>query len=179
MKERLKCIREYFGLSQAGFAQRIHKAPSYISNVETGRCRMSEECCQEICREFGIHHHWLISGEGKMFLTECVPAPVDEENVGRRIKQIRKKAMITQEQFGNTIGYSKMQVCFIETGKSKPSDAFMQRVADAYGISLEWIKTGSGTMAVVPRDDVDDRLIEWLRSHPEAVKDIKRRYGLE
>lgn len=140
---------------------------------------MSEECCLKICREFGVDYHWLIAGEGEMFLGDHAPAPVDEKNVGQRIKQIRQKAKVTQEQFGNSIGYSKMQVCFIETGKSKPSDAFVQKVAAAYGIRLEWIKTGTGAMGKDPQEVVDDRLIEWLRRHPDAVKELKCKYGLE
>ena len=179
MEERLKQLRAYFGLSQVKFAQRIHKTPSYISNAETGRCHISEECCLKISQEFGIHYRWLIAGEGEMFLSEHVPAPVDEKNVRQRIKQIRKSAKLTQEQFAYTIGYSKMQICLIETGKSKPSDVFVQKVAVTYGISPEWIRTGTGVMEEVTKDDVDDKLIQWLRSHPEVVKDLKHKYGLE
>ena len=49
MKDRIKQIREHFGLSQAHFAQRIHKSPGFISLVESGRSDVSEETIAAIC----------------------------------------------------------------------------------------------------------------------------------
>lgn len=67
MQERFKQIREYYNLSQAQFAQKIHRVPAFIANVETGRCGISGKTLDAICEAFPINRGWLMSGEGEMF----------------------------------------------------------------------------------------------------------------
>ena len=71
---------------------------------------------------FGINEAWLVSGIGEMFVDGCDVSETDRENVGLRIREIRKKEKLTQEQFGKAIGYSKIQVHFVESGKANPSN---------------------------------------------------------
>ena len=59
MRDRFKQIREYYGLSQAQFAQRINMSPGFISNVETGRSNISEKTIDVVCRIFLINREWL------------------------------------------------------------------------------------------------------------------------
>ena len=58
MEERLKELREYFGLSQEKFAQEIHRSSGFISIVETGKGRMSYATIQSICSRFGVNEDW-------------------------------------------------------------------------------------------------------------------------
>ena len=52
LQDRIKQIREHFGLSQAHFAQRINKSPGFISLVETGRSNVSDETIETICSPY-------------------------------------------------------------------------------------------------------------------------------
>ena len=58
-----------------------------------------------------------------------------------------------------------------------PSEAFINKVSSVFGVSDIWLKTGEGEMRAV--DPVDDRLIEWLRSHPEVAWELRSKYGLD
>lgn len=82
MKDRIKQIREHFGLSQAHLAQRIHKSPGFISLVESGRIDVSEETIATICWVLPVNKKWLLTGEGEM----TSQAAVNMENIGIRIK---------------------------------------------------------------------------------------------
>lgn len=77
LQDRIKQIREHFGLSQAHFAQKINKSPGFISLVETGRSNVSNNTIKSICAAFSINESWLRNGEGQM----TSQAAVDMENV--------------------------------------------------------------------------------------------------
>ena len=104
MKDRIKQIREHFGLSQAHFAQRIHKSPGFISLVETGRSYVSDDTIKSICSAFSVNEAWLRNGEGEM----TGEAPVDMKNIGTRVKHLRMDLKLTQEQFATATGYTNI-----------------------------------------------------------------------
>ena len=109
-----------------------------------------------------------------MFSDGPVP-PVDKTQIGSRIKEIRKKAGLTQEQFGERIGFHKNQVYYVEVGKSIPSDDFIAAVSREFRVGYLWLRTGEAD----ERDPVDDRLIEWLRRNPEVARELRVKAGLD
>ncbi len=177
--DRFKIIRKYFGLSQSQFAQKINRSPGFISNVETGRSEISESTVHSVCTAFGINETWLVSGNGEMFADGREVAEADKVGVGRRIKEVRKREKLTQEQFGKAIGYSKMQIHYVEAGKVIPSNDFLRRASDAFHVSYEWLLTGKGEVEKSEKAIVDDKLIVWLENHPEVVKELRIRGGLD
>ena len=173
MKDRIKQLREHFGLSQAHFAQRIHKSPGFISLVESGRSDVSEETISAICSVLPVNKEWLLTGEGEM----TSQAAVDKENIGIRIKQLRKDLELTQKEFAAATGYTNIQIHLVESGKVKPSDKFLQKVGAVFGVSQEWLLTGVGARESRV-DQVDDKLIAWLNEHPEIIQELRMRSGL-
>ena len=175
MKDRIKQIRNHFGLTQEKFAKRINKTTGFISSVETGRSGLSSDTIQEICSAFGINEAWLRDGTGEMGANK---APADINGIGERVKTIRKRENLTQEQFGNRISCSKNYVYYVETGKNSPSDEFLNKISSAFSVSYEWLRTGEGQIDAVA-DPVDDKLIEWLRRNPEIARELRIRGGLD
>lgn len=178
MQDRFKKIRQYFGLSQAQFAQKINKSPGFISNVETGRSDVSDVTIHTICFVFGIDEEWLRCGSGLMFSAGCEKVEVDKDNVGERIRLIRKNTGLTQEQFAKAIGYSKMQVHYVEAGKVTPSNELLHQVAVVFNVNYDWIMTGEGKMEAAEAL-VDERLIMWLEANPDVVRELRIRGGLD
>lgn len=175
---RFKQVRKYLGLSQAQFAQKIKRSPGFVSNVETGRSEVSPATIQEVCSAFGINKEWLTSEMGDMFSEGCKVGEADKEHIGVRIRQIRKNNDLTQEQFAKAIGYSKIQIHYVETGKVVPSNELLNRVASAFHISYEWLMTGEGKVDV-EEAVVDDALIAWLKKNPEVVRELRSRGRLD
>ena len=178
MQNRLKQLRKYFGLSQAQFANKIERTPSLIASMESGRCNGSQATIHKICFVFGINEAWLVSGTGEMFAEGREVGGTNKENVGARVRHVRKQAGMTQIQFCLAIGYSKMQVSFVELGRATPSNAFLQKVASTFNVSYDWLLTGQGK-AEAEEANLDDALIEWLKRNPEVVKELRVRSGLE
>ncbi len=178
MRDRFRKIREYFGLSQAQFAQKINMSPGFISNVETGRCNISERTIDTVCESFPIRRDWLTGGKGEMLIQTGEHNPVDKDGISDRVKKVRKKTGLTQDAFARKIGYSKIQVHSVEKGKVIPSHQFLEKVASEFEISFEWLCTGVGSMEVMEYR-VDDSLVSWLNDHPEVVRELRIRGGLD
>lgn len=175
LQDRIKQVREHFGLSQAHFAQKINKSPGFISLVETGRSNVSNNTIKSICAAFSINESWLRNGEGQM----TSQAAVDMENVGNRIREIRRGEGLTQEEFAAATGYTNVQIHLVESGKVKPSDKFLHKVSEAFEVSQEWLVTGVGDRKAHRVDKVDERLIAWLNEHPEIIRELRMRSGLD
>ena len=177
MKDRFKQLRTHFGLSQVQFAQRIQKSPGFIANVETGRSEVSDDTIREICSVFAIRFDWLKTGSGDMFLPGREVGEADKNKAGLRIKMVRKEHGLTQQQFADTIGYSKMQIHYVENGKTIPSNELLYRVSLEYGVAYEWLLSGTGDVKA-EEAILDDALIEWLKTQPELVRELRMRSGL-
>ena len=178
MQNKFKTIRQYYGLSQAQFAQKINVSPGFIANVETERTNVSEKTVDEVCRVFPIRREWLVEGKGEMFIGESKHEPVDKKGVENRVRAVRQEAELTQEEFAKKIGYSKIQIHSVERGKVIPSNQFLEKVANVFSVSYEWLMTGKGQRRA-SEDPVDDRLIAWLREHPEIARELRTRGGLD
>ena len=179
MQQRFKQLREHYNLSQAQFAQKIHRGPGFISNIETGRRTISKRTLDAICAAFPINREWLINGTGDMFIgfkEGCEPKPVDKSEVANRIKKVRKNAGLTQEEFAKRIGYSKGQIHSVETNMVVPSNQFLEKVIDEFSLNADWMFTGNGPMMSQGKG-LDNDLIHWLEEHPEIVRELRRQAG--
>ena len=67
MTDRIREVREHFGLSREKFGARIGIGKTSISLLESGKNNPSVQTVALICREFGVNEHWLRTGEGEMF----------------------------------------------------------------------------------------------------------------
>lgn len=67
MKDRIREVREHFGLSMEKFGARIGIGKTSISLLESGKNNPSVQTVTLICREFGVNEKWLRTGYGEMF----------------------------------------------------------------------------------------------------------------
>ncbi len=75
-------------------------------------------------------------------------------DISGRIVLLRQRLGMSQRVFGERIGRSAGYVNRIENGKNAPTEAFLSAVADAFGVSIDWLTTGAGVLVV---ESVGDR----------------------
>ena len=68
--------------------------------------------------------------------------------MNNRIKEIRRKAELTQTQFGERIGLQQNSIARIEAGTRVPSEAVIKAICREVHIRLEWLMHGEGPMNV-------------------------------
>lgn len=68
--------------------------------------------------------------------------------MNNRIKEIRRKAELTQTQFGERIGLQQNSIARIEAGTRVPSEAVIKAICREFHIRQEWLMHGEGPMTV-------------------------------
>lgn len=69
MKDRIRCVMDYAGLTQTEFSARLSIPPSSLSSIYTGRTKPTNNHVQAIHQAFPeINISWLMFGEGEMLI---------------------------------------------------------------------------------------------------------------
>lgn len=66
--ERIKTVRTDKKLTLEKFGEKIGIKKSSLSQIENGKVNVTDRVIKSICREFNVNEHWLLTGEGDMFL---------------------------------------------------------------------------------------------------------------
>ena len=61
---RLRYLRKTAGMLQTDMGQAIYATPFTISNLETGKARITKSKAQQICAVFNCRYEWFVDGEG-------------------------------------------------------------------------------------------------------------------
>lgn len=69
------------------------------------------------------------------------------EEIGSRIRYLRKKLGLTQVEFAKNLGVSNSYVSKLEAGVETPSDILTTLISLKFGVSQIWLTCGLGSMA--------------------------------
>ena len=76
--------------------------------------------------------------------------------MGERIKELRRAKGLTQQQFADRIGVKRNTIANYEIGRNDPVDSIVSLICREFGVSEEWLRTGSGDMFVAaPVSELD------------------------
>ena len=91
---------------------------------------------------------------------------------GKRLKEIRKKNNITQQQLGDMVGVTKVSICCYENGTRTPTLETLIDLANSLNVHLNYL-LGIDALAIdeenknntlnIAKDEID--LIKELRKH--------------
>lgn len=68
--------------------------------------------------------------------------------MNERIKELRKKLDLTQQEFADRIGVKRNTVATYEGGRNEPVDAVTSLICKEFNVNENWLRTGSGTMFI-------------------------------
>lgn len=108
---------------------------------------------------------------------------------GDILKDLRKSADLTQEEFGKLIGVSRSTVGMYEQGKREPDFETMEKIADYFNVSLDYLQTGKHSkfhlsdvtdlfygksfyVDSIPQTDTERRLVLEFRKADKTTQDI-------
>ena len=70
MKEHIKELRKFFGLTQSEFGESIGVSRDVVGNLELGRVEPSELIIKMICKTYHVNQEWLETGQGEMLVEQ-------------------------------------------------------------------------------------------------------------
>ena len=105
---------------------------------------------------------------------------------GERLKKIRKEHDLTQAEFGSRLGLSDSTIGMYEKNKREPGIEVLVSISKEFGVSLEWLLTGTipeSTDNLLPKDiknivkiysDLPDRAQEKVKEYIEMVYNAEK-----
>ena len=78
LNERFAIVRQEHGLNAKKFAESLGIDPTIISAIETGKREPSKEVLLKLATAYNMNIHWLLTGEGEIFLNKKVEPGVSK-----------------------------------------------------------------------------------------------------
>ena len=76
-------------------------------------------------------------------------------NVNNRIKEVRTKLKITQQEFADRIGCSRSGLANYEVGRNEPINPVIAAICREFNVSETWLRTGEGEMFIPINRDLE------------------------
>lgn len=90
-------------------------------------------------------------------------------SISDRIKEVRKKAGLTQQKFADRIGAKQNTVAQYEIGRNVPIDPVITSICREFRVSEKWLRTGEGQMEIAEtqRDQLNHFFADVLTTAPD------------
>lgn len=99
--------------------------------------------------------------------------------IGERIKTLREREGLTQENFAGEIGVEGSYISLLERGKREPSEQLLLNICRTFDVRREWLKNGKGPIrerspkyshkGSLVMEEIDKRLHEYKQPLPLSV----------
>ena len=89
-----------------------------------------------------------------------------------KIRQVRKKLNITQEEISTQIGISYRAYSSYERGDRNPSLEFLEKLVKQYNVNLSWLIADVGNMFNDKQPSASDDELE------QKVVEVMKKYGV-
>lgn len=99
------------------------------------------------------------------------------DEIGTRVKKVRLRKGISQEQFGEIIGIKKAAVSKIENGENSLSKGNLLAICRRFNVNKEWLINGNGEM-FTPKSKEDEirNFFENAISSDSDIAKIQRKF---
>ena len=108
------------------------------------------------------------------------------DDLNERLKALRKKIGLTQQEFAERLGLKRNTVATYEIGKATPSDRVLSDICAKFSVNEDWIRSGTGEMFRKPSDEVGyyvEELLEYEGSgnpfYDMIIEMMKTYHGLD
>ncbi len=144
MFENLKKIRETYELTQRDMAKVLEISKSSYNNYETGEQIIPLKRLNDFCNKFHVSIDYVSSLTNK---NTYIPNTykLNKIEIGKRMKQIRLKNKLTQEELALILNTTQSNISSYEQGKTLIITAFLYNFAKHFSISMDYITLRSNT----------------------------------
>lgn len=89
-----------------------------------------------------------------------------------RIKEVRKKLHLTQEEFAGRLGIKRAAISNYEIGRNEPIDAVISLICREFSINEDWLRNGKGEMFTETAQE--DRIFAFMGDVMHGDPDFRR-----
>lgn len=142
--EKLKILRKKRGLTQQEVAEFLEMTQPVYQKWESGNRKPSYEnlsmlaCIFDVSLDYLLGDYLEISKE--RYLKFKKRKKEEKKNLfSVRLKELRLQHGFSQEELAEQIGIKQNSYSDWENGKSKPNYEKLEKIADFFGVSLDWL----------------------------------------
>jgi transcriptional regulator with XRE-family HTH domain len=99
---------------------------------------------------------------------------------GDRIRDLRVEKHWTQAELGKKLHVHQKQISMYERGMSRPSTEMLMRMAQLFGVTLEYLAHDASTGDATPKRQIQDRELlrrfETIDAFPEAYRTFAKEF---
>lgn len=98
--------------------------------------------------------------------------------MNERIKELRLKLGLSQEDFGRRLGVGRGAITNIELNKVEPKPLFVDLICEQFRVNKEWLETGDGPMLAdaLTEDELATVWAQIKTSDDDLIKAIIKSY---
>lgn len=94
------------------------------------------------------------------------------QGIKERIKEVRTKLNVSQQDFANRVFISQTLLGEIELGNRKATGKTLQLISTEFNVNKEWILSGEGDMFTAPPPDLQlENLIDIFKQLDKPLRD--------
>ena len=138
INERIKCIREYRGMTQKELGKVFNVAESTYSGWETGRDFIPLKHLYKFSLIYGYSMDYLLKLNSKNIKYDKLDS-IDKKIVGNKLKRIRKDLNLTQQQIADECMISQTTYSNYELGNNLISTMSLYTICKNHNISMDSI----------------------------------------
>lgn len=147
MRDRIKKVRQWHGLSQVEFAQKLGVKSNQIISIENNKQQIPGIVLEKIVEIFQVDGNWLLSGAGQMTINQEVVNHGKESNVVTT--GVNNGNIVAQAGKSSALGGRDVRICqFVRwwMDAHEPDDQAwfekqLERAVPEYGA---WKKSNTG-----------------------------------
>lgn len=90
---------------------------------------------------------------------------IDKQEIGRRIREVRRWLNLTQRKFGEILGVVPSAVSSYEAGIKFPPPESLARIVELGGVTFDWLLTGAPTPGTSDRNPLERLAAGYRETH--------------
>lgn len=138
--EKLKVLRKKQGLTQQEIADLVHVNRVTYTNWEQGMREPNFEKLSMLACIFDASIDYLLSENLEISKESYLKLKEEKKNLfSVRLKELRLQHGFSQEELAEKIGIKQNSYSDWENGKCKPNYEKLEKIADFFGVSLDWL----------------------------------------
>ena len=144
--EKLKILRKKRGLTQQEVAEFLEMTQPVYQKWESGNRKPSYEnlsmlaCIFDVSLDYLLSEYSEISKERYLKFLKKRKKEEEKKNLfSVRLKELRLQHGFSQEELAEQIGIKQNSYSDWENGKCKPNYEKLEKIADFFGVSLDWL----------------------------------------
>ena len=138
--EKLKVLRKKQGLTQKSLSNILNISQSAYAHWEQGMREPNFEKLSMLACIFDVSIDYLLSENLEISKESYLKLKEEKKNLfSVRLKELRLQHGFSQEEIAEKIGVKRNTYSDWENGKCKPNYEKLEKIADFFGVSLDWL----------------------------------------